>query len=373
MSVALAACSPDDATAPPRAARAALTDALVDSAIVSPLPTEIGVDFLSNRFAYVWANSPTEVSYTPSGSYQYNANGGTVQIFRPSVGSYDVIFNSAGGWSGSTYGFALTAYGSSNLRCAIPSHNISGTQYIVRVRCFDNVTRVHADSRFSLLLVGSGSLQPRSAFAFGNQPSAPSYTPNSLASFTSGTGPMVISHDSLDGDYKVDLGVGNPAGSTFLVAEQFFFPGYLCKVREWKAASVGVRCFDADGLQHDTWYWALQVDGGRPGRRLGYAWANEPSTASYTPNLHYSYNSASGAITATRSAVGRYAIEFEGLQKLTGHSENVQVTPWGTGYATCKVVNWGNSATGTAFRANVECRNITGAFKDARFNVLVIE
>jgi hypothetical protein len=50
----------------------------------------------------------------------------------------------------------------------------------------------------------------------------------------------------------------------------------------------------------------VQIAGGQPGRRAGFAVANLPTTASYTPAINRSFNSSGGAIIATRSAVGRY-------------------------------------------------------------------
>ena len=366
LAAALAACSADRPTAPvvrDRDARATTVEASAEQARVVAWP-------LSNRFAYVWADQPSAASYTPNPSFAYNATGGSIQITRHGNGRYEVAFNSPAGWTGTRLGFAVTAYGSSTLGCSLDWHSPSA-QLVVRVNCYDRVTHLPADSRFTLLVVGSGSLQTRSAFAFANEPSSPSYTPNPLASYTTGPGAMLITHLALDGDYRVDLGTGNPAHSTFLVGEKYFYPGHLCTIRAWLTSSVGVRCFDDTGALHDKHYWILQVQGGRPGRRIGFAWANQPTAASYTPALNRSFNSSGGGIMVTRTGVGRYAIEFAGLQKLAGHTENVQVTPWGTGYSSCKVVGWGNSAAG--LRVSAECRKLNGTFKDARFNVLVIE
>src|SRR5262245_42166976 len=60
--------------------------------------------------------------------------------------------------------------------------------------------------------------------------------------------------------------------------------------------------------------------------QLGYVWANQPSSASYTPSLTYQFNSAGGTNTITRSGVGQYTVHFPGLSTLGGH---VQVTAYG--------------------------------------------
>jgi hypothetical protein len=84
-----------------------------------------------------------------------------------------------------------------------------------------------------------------------------------------------------------------------------------------------------------------------------------------------SFNSVGGAITATRSAVGHYAMRFAGLQKLPGGTEHVQVSASSDILATCNLVKWESSGDGlTVF---VECRDKTGQFINSRYYVLVIE
>lgn len=365
----LVACSSENPASPtPRqegVVSVAAGTSVSDSAVSAAAP------LLSNRFAYVWADQPGSPIYTPNSSYAYNATGGSIQITRWGVGTYSVAFNSTTSWASGKYGFAITAYGASTSRCLMLAHHTAGTQLVVDVHCFNFLNRVNTDSYFTLLVVGNGSLLPGSAFAFGNQPSAPSYTPNPLASYTSGTAPMVINHNTLAGSYNVNLGTGNPTRSTVLVSAKSGFWN-LCKVGQWHPNNVQVSCFDDTGAPNDGPYWVLQVEQGRPGRRMGFAWANRPTTPWYVPNQSYSFNSSGGAITAVRNAIGRYVITFAGLQKLPGHTENVQVTGWGLGATVCKVTGWGNS--GSSIQVGVECRRLSnGSFIDSRFNVLVIE
>ena len=109
----------------------------------------------------------------------------------------------------------------------------------------------------------------------------------------------------------------------------------------------------------------------RRGRRIGFAVANRSMNPFYTPSANSAFNSAGGAITATRSLVGHYAMHFAGLQTLPGHTEHVQVTAYSATLAACNVVKWENIADGlTVF---VECRDEAGQFMDRRYTVLVIE
>jgi hypothetical protein len=103
--------------------------------------------------------------------------------------------------------------------------------------------------------------------------------------------------------------------------------------------------------------------------RVGYAWANNPSAASYAPMAAYAYNSAGGPITITRNGVGRYAVQFAGLGGGSSFGGNVQVTSYGGDSASCKVQSWGSG--GSNFVANINCFSATGAPVDSRYTVMV--
>jgi hypothetical protein len=106
-----------------------------------------------------------------------------------------------------------------------------------------------------------------------------------------------------------------------------------------------------------------------PPKKLAYAWADQPKAASYTPSLPYSYNSAGGPITITRSDEGTYAVKFAGLGGNGVVGGNVQVTGYGTGHEICHVRNW--SSGGPDFIVNVKCKNALGIEDDVRYTVLV--
>ena len=106
-----------------------------------------------------------------------------------------------------------------------------------------------------------------------------------------------------------------------------------------------------------------------PPQKLAYAWANEPKNASYTPSIPYSYNSAGGPITITRSDEGAYAVKFAGLGGNGIVGGNVQVTPYGSGHEGCRVRNW--SSGGPDFIVNVKCTNALGIEDDVRYTILV--
>ncbi|MEM6888918.1 MAG: hypothetical protein AAF636_12350 [Pseudomonadota bacterium] len=104
------------------------------------------------------------------------------------------------------------------------------------------------------------------------------------------------------------------------------------------------------------------------GGRVGYVWANSPTSASYTPSATYAFNASGGQVTITRSSTGTYAVRFAGLGGPRAGG-NVQVTGYGSDTADCKVRWW--SSGGADFIANIRCLAPNGAAVDARYTVLV--
>ena len=103
----------------------------------------------------------------------------------------------------------------------------------------------------------------------------------------------------------------------------------------------------------------------------GWVWANNPTSASYTPSTAYQFNSSGGTNTITRSSPGSYTVRFPriGATGITGNGRggNVQVTAYNPG-AYCKVSSW--SALGTDVNANIRCFGYNGVAKDALYVAL---
>ena len=323
-----------------------------------------------DRFAYAWANSPTAASYTPHPAYAYNSTGGAIHIDRQGVGIYDVTFAGLRGWgAGLSSAVAVTAYGSTTISCSSITYSSSPTSTVVLVGCFDAAGQRMADSRFTIMVVGNQSVPRPSAFVMSGG-GAPVPPPNPAWSWTSGNHPITVTHQAGAGEYDLLLGTGNTPRSAKLVTATSG-GGTRCNNLTDIVGGLRIRCYDWAGVATNQGFSVVQIAGGRPGRRAGFAVANLPTTASYTPATNRSFNSSGGAITASRSAVGRYQLNFVGLQKLAGHTEHVQVTSVGATLSTCNVVSWGNSGNG--LRVLVECRNGVGQFTDSRYGVLVIE
>jgi len=143
-----------------------------------------------------------------------------------------------------------------------------------------------------------------------------------------------------------------------------------CQVTNWLVAgaalNVGVRCYSTAGSFADTQFTASFTN--RPPRaRLGYVWADMPTSAAYTPSTTYQWNSTGGVNTTVRWGVGSYRVRLPGLGAASGH---VQVTAYGDTAAGCKVIGWGPS--GTAQNVNVRCHTLGGVPVDARYSLTYV-
>jgi hypothetical protein len=248
--------------------------------------------------------------------------------------------------------------------------NAAPDRTVVQVACFDVVAQRLADSPFTILVVGNQSLPLQSAFVMSDGPAL-----NPAGSWTSGPRPITVTHTASPGEYNVLLGTGNTPMSAKLVTGITVVTdttrvGTRCIYAEPITGGLQVQCYDRTGAATDQGFVVVQVAGGRPGRRLGFALALRSQFASYTPHESYAFNSTGEAITATRSSVGHYTMHFAGWQQLPGHTVHVQVTAVGL-LSYCNVVSVDDATDGlTVF---VECRNRAGEFVDAQYAVLVIE
>jgi hypothetical protein len=327
-------------------------------------------DVFGERFAYAWADQPGAASYSPNASYAHNGAGG-VTIQRSGAGLYRVTFGGLPAWGiDMSASVSVTAYGSSTITCSVAGLDSTAESSDVDVRCWDNAAGAAADSLFSIMIVGDSVMPSPSAFLASGGP-APVPAPSALLSWTTGSHPETVTHNAAAGDYNVNFGVGNAPLSAKLVTAGGAAGGERCNDAQGISSGLEVKCYDRSGAPADGTFYTAQIAGGRPGQRFGFAFANDRQSASYTPLTSTAFNSSGGAIVATRSSVGHYGIDFAGLQKQSGHTENVQVTAIGTALVTCNVVRWNNSADG--LQVFVECRDGASQFADTRYEVMVIE
>jgi hypothetical protein len=168
------------------------------------------------------------------------------------------------------------------------------------------------------------------------------------------------------GTYRVDFeGLGANVGGNVQVTAYGSGSEY-CNVGSWTSnlmtLQVNVSCFDKSGSPVNTRFaasYAFRTD--KPGADGGYAWADQESTASYTPFSAYQWNSTGTPITISRSGTGTYAVFLPGQDFVGGTAE---VTAYGTNRH-CKVSSWFPENGGQT--VNVLCFTPSGSAADARF------
>jgi hypothetical protein len=217
--------------------------------------------------------------------------------------------------------------------------------------------------------LGAAEAANKVGWVWADQPSSASYTPNTNYSFNSSGGAVGITRSGT-GTYNVSFsGLGSSLVSNVLVSG--YSTNGTCKVSSWGAssASIGVLCFDAAGEPADSLftlvYQARSGGFGSASKGLAFLWADQASSASYTPSTSYQYNSTGGTNTMTRSAVGVYEAVIPGLNTLGG---TVQVTAYGSGAGRCKVSGWGPDVDGQ--HIGVLCFDSSGAASDQRFTLV---
>jgi YVTN family beta-propeller protein len=174
------------------------------------------------------------------------------------------------------------------------------------------------------------------------------------------------------GQYQVvfpGLGGKGSAGGTVDVSATYTGGGAAyCNSGGWFQFTgnvyATVNCYDRSGNpangSFDIEYADAPVKGAPPA--LTYVWANQPSTASYTPSLYYQYNSTGTPDSITRSSAGNYAVNTGGL---TVNDGTVTVTAYGSN-AECRVNGWFGTTV------DVYCATPAGAATDSDFTMTFV-
>jgi hypothetical protein len=316
---------------------------------------------------FAWADDATSALYTPNSFFSYNAAGGAISVDRSGVGAYSIVWTGLGAIDFERGNVQVTAYGISNARCNVTLW----VDEIASVRCRDGAGNP-VDSRFSVLFVKpvrKPGLQDY-AFALADQPAAALYTPDPLYSYNHLGGGIQISRASA-GVYTVSFATfdGFTDGGNVQVTAYGSFggAGKYCKVASWGGATVSVRCFDSSGAASDSYFTALFMKAAysRP-TGVAYAWANDSVAASYAPSGLYSYNPAGGAVTATRSGTGVYAMTWAGFSALVSGGGHAHATAYGPSNARCQIQGWSDDTV------NVRCFAPAGSLVDSQYAVVYV-
>lgn len=323
----------------------------------------------ATAFGFAWSDQLTG-TFNPSSSYDVNTGGGAITVQNTATGRYTVTFAGLGGPSGNAQ---VVAHGNDSTRCKVESWFQSGSNELVNVLCH-NPAGALTNSRF-VVRYGrtSGGVGP-SAYLWADQPSTASYTPTSAYSFNSTGGTNTITRAAA-GTYTVNLpGLGGFNGNVLVTAHGN--SSTHCNVALWGSGAgnrpIEVRCWSTAGVLTDSTF-SLAFDGaGVTGfNNVGaFAWANDKTSASYTPSSSYSYNSGgfacdSGSNTAGKLSTGRY---FMRHTIVGAFDSTVHVTarnfPGAADY--CKVESW-LPAIGGGVEVTTRCFDSTGAAKDSEY------
>ncbi len=209
-------------------------------------------------------------------------------------------------------------------------------------------------------------------FVWNNNPTKPgTTTPTSEYSYNSSGGGISITRHS-KGNYTVDFaGLGNSLNSDVQV-NGYGADSDFCNVEGWGGngtdVEINVLCYTKAGVATDHFFTLLyqartSSDATKP--TVAFLWANQPTTASYTPSTTYQYNVTGGTNTITRSGTGNYSANLPGLTTTGG---TVIVTAYGGSPTHCQVTDWNSGGSGT--NVNVNCTNTAGVATDSMFDLV---
>ncbi|WP_051795064.1 hypothetical protein [Streptomyces sp. NRRL S-87] len=212
------------------------------------------------------------------------------------------------------------------------------------------------------------------AYVWANSPNSAlnvPYTPSAFYSRNSTGGTNTVVRTGT-GQYTVRMpGLGLIGGTVHVTA--YGSTSHTCGVNYWVPGAGGrldvhVSCFTRTGARVNTTFDASFVNTAVVGgSRIAYVWANQPTSAAYTPSTSYQFNSGGSTNTITRQGAGQYRVRVPSIGAAAGH---VQVTAYGDVAARCKVVNWFPS--GSTEYVNVRCHNAVGRLADNRFTLTYV-
>jgi len=214
--------------------------------------TSFGSD--TQGIAFLWADQPTNPSYTPNISYQYNSTGGTNTITRKATGSYSAILPGLSPFGGDVQ---VTAIGT-NGRCDVVGWGPIDIEETlgVEVKCVD-ASGTAADQEFSLAFsigttLGYSDSPTPGAYAWANNDSASSYSPSRSYEYNGLTKGRLVIQRSIVGEYSVTI-PGHPSFSSSLVLiTSYNAGGGYCNVQGWTKTTAHVNCYGRTGIPNDA-------------------------------------------------------------------------------------------------------------------------
>jgi hypothetical protein len=300
---------------------------------------------------WVWASEPSAAAYTPPSNYSYNSNGAINRIERHGTGRYAVIFADL---DRADIEAQVVAYGDGSVFCNINGNHDGGTagiggDLVIYVICLDNIDLEPIDSRFIASMTGQN--EQSSLRGAGGQFGGGINSSSSRGWNSSGSGFDITIIDT--GVYNVRIEGQTARGANVQVTAVGGDPfGKWCNVGNWWQSGsdvvVRVYCWSVQWPTTANFHLRFSV---QETTNLAYAWADRPTTSSYTPSTGYQWQGPSGSTTgaiATSNAIGHYAIRFSDL---SGFASTATVTPYGSGLTRCAISSWSS----TPMTVNVRC------------------
>jgi hypothetical protein len=335
---------------------------------VSPVPT----------FAYQWVYdaSPTAPYVASSGAprYSYSSSGGDIEVEKKSTGRYTVTFQGLGDGGSRAETILVTPYGADPAQCGVSFWGQDDDDLAVHTYCNVADGSAPKDHRFTVLVVGEGALQGRSAFAWTSSDAA-SYAPSSSYAWNSADAPMTISLEAGEAFRTVDHGVVHDAAHPFAYFTTPYSdaPGSCStSIASYPSSIVEVACRTAAANAFEDYRFdILMLQQGRPGQRIAYTLGYLVFQDPVGQQAQTTANSTGGDVVIDKLSPGYYKVTFQGQATPDGGSEVGVVSPFGNQYATCAAEAWVDNDPDLEFF--VRCFDAAGAPKDHQFWAMIIE
>lgn len=324
--------------------------------------------------AAVWLDDPErplDEEYPSDAGYRI----GVQHVKRVDVGLYAVVLSSHGLPS---LAFA-TAYGTDATRCKVQTLTVTGLGLfgVVGVKCH-SANGQPQNSRFVVSAWTSDQFTGRAAGGHVDASGAV------LSSFNALQGTVNVSKPS-PGQYRIRLGNLGAAqrGGTVQVGANGDNTRH-CKVVRWGSdgndRTIDVACFatNSDAATDTEFTFMYDEEIIAQHGRGAYAWANDATSASYSPHTFFTFmrgpsetassTSATGSLMANET--GRYKMTYHGLSEDVSWKAYLFVGAYGSGSEYCKIRNWsraGNCQTNCDIEAQTLCFDKAGSRKNTRY------
>lgn len=310
-----------------------------------------------------------------------NAAGSDVRAANPAPGDFVVTFGRLARADTAWRESVMLTAASVLKRCHLNRWGAAanGRDLEVSVSCYAT-DGTKLNTGFSLLVLGSGTLEGRHAFLESTDSSA-AHTPAAARTYNSTGGAMSVAR-SFTGRYVATF---NAPRTTF--PENYFVstlggPRATCYLSGWNFGNTsGAACTSASSGDQDTRFVMQLVEAGRAGKRWGFTWNDRPADPVGVEALtaaNYSRTSNGERVGITRLDVsgfpGFYRVRFPGLGALAGAKHAVQVSAYAFGRVTCSPAASRAINGGADLAVDVSCANhYDGAPANTNFTILIIE